>query len=69
MKATAVAYLLGTLKNPPSSATEMQELLRCSRATAFRWLKFIREFDPAESTAGQRIAGAFQEWASHAQPR
>lgn len=56
------AYFLGTLDEPPQSAEEIRQLLRCSRATAYRWLKFIREFEGDRHADGKRIKAAFNQW-------
>jgi len=62
MKAIEIAYLLGSLRDPPDEPKEMRELLGCSRATAYRWLKFMRE----KRANDQFIAAAFSGWARHA---
>jgi hypothetical protein len=66
MKGIAVAYFLGSLSERPDDATEMQRLLGCSRTTAYRWLKFVREFDKFRRSDERRIAEAFSGWAHRA---
>lgn len=66
MKSIAAAYFLGSLRKRPSDPREIQSLLGCSRATAYRWLKFIRDFDDPESADERRITEAFKGWAARA---
>jgi len=66
LKSIEAAYLLGSLREPPSGVNDMRELLGCSRVTAYRWLKFVREFDPTKRCGDRDISAAFKGWARHA---
>lgn len=66
MKPIAVAYLLGSMREPPDGVADMQSLLGCSRATAYRWLKFLREHEAVKRQDERRIFATFSGWARHA---
>lgn len=66
MKSIAAAYLLGSLRKRPSDPGEIQSLLGCSRATAYRWLKRIRDFDDPERINDRDIDNAFKDWMQRA---
>lgn len=60
------AYFLGSLHECPETVGEMQRLLGCSRAAAYRWLRFIREFEAPKRDGESRISDAFKTWAQRA---
>ena len=66
MKAIIAAYWLGSMHERPNNRKEIQKLLGCSQATAFRWLKFIREFEAPVPKDDHRAVAAFNEWVRHA---